>query len=161
MAVKSSSSRMRTWLSAASTIALALTPYLATSSLGSEPLFTPMRMGTPRSAARRTTSATFSREPILPGLMRKPSMPASRAARASLWSKWMSATRGTAATLFNAGMASASAWFITEKRMISQPAFSNWAICRAAASTFAVGTQSMLWMDMGASPPMASLPRRI
>jgi len=64
------------WDKAASTIASELKPYLARSSLGKEPLFTPILMGTPRSFADFATASTLSLEPIFPGFILRPSTPA-------------------------------------------------------------------------------------
>ena len=62
--------------------------------LGSEPEFTPMRIGVPAARAFSTTSPTFSWPPMLPGLMRMQCAPASIALSASVWLKWMSAITG-------------------------------------------------------------------
>ena len=142
-------------------MASALTPYLATISLGREPLFTPMRMGTPLSEAAFTTASTLAREPMLPGLMRSPEIPASRACKASLWSKWMSATRGTLAFSAKTGIARISSAPVTAKRMIWQPACSKEAVWARAASKSRVGTLSMLWIETGAPPPIWTLPKCI
>jgi hypothetical protein len=72
------------WRSALSTIPSAVgQPCLSTMSCSSEPALTPMRMGTIRSRAARTTSRTRSRAPMLPGLSRMAWIPASSAFRAS------------------------------------------------------------------------------
>ena len=61
----------------------------------SEPALTPMRMGTPRSLASAATCLISASLRRLPGLSRRPCTPASRAARAISWWKWMSAMIGT------------------------------------------------------------------
>jgi hypothetical protein len=54
-----------------------------------------MRMGTPRSFASEATVLISASLRRLPGLSRRPWTPASSAANAILWWKWMSATIGT------------------------------------------------------------------
>jgi hypothetical protein len=67
---------MRMWLSADSTIASGQgSPYFSKSSRSSEPALTPIRIEQPWSLAARTTSATRSFEPMLPGLMRRQAAP--------------------------------------------------------------------------------------
>ena len=61
---------------------------------GSEPEFTPTRIGVPSSLAFAMTSATFSGPPMLPGFSRTQGAPASSALSASVWLKWMSAMIG-------------------------------------------------------------------
>ena len=61
----------------------------------SEPAFTPMRIGSPRSFASLATSLMCSGLRMLPGFRRSACTPASIAASASLYWKWMSATIGT------------------------------------------------------------------
>ncbi len=55
--------------------------------LGSEPELTPIRIGTFALVARSATSATFSGPPMLPGLSRMQSAPASIAFSARVWLK--------------------------------------------------------------------------
>ena len=54
-----------------------------------------MRIGSPRSFASRATVRMWSALRMLPGLSLKPATPASMAASASLYWKWMSAMSGT------------------------------------------------------------------
>src|SRR5208282_2299955 len=54
-----------------------------------------MRMGTPRSRASPATNLISDSLRRLPGLSRRPSTPASSAASAISWWKWMSAMIGT------------------------------------------------------------------
>ena len=80
-----SSSIILTLSSALSTIPSAVTPpYFSRRFFSSEPLLTPTRMGIFLSFATFTTAATFSRDPMLPGLMRILSAPFSMAAIAIL-----------------------------------------------------------------------------
>ncbi len=58
-------------------------PYAFRIRLESEPVLTPMRMGTFLSPAAFTTAFTLSALPMLPGLMRSPSTPCLSASRAS------------------------------------------------------------------------------
>ncbi len=51
-------------------------PYFSSSSFSREPPLTPMRIGTLRAAQALTTSSTFQRAPMLPGLRRSPATPA-------------------------------------------------------------------------------------
>ena len=80
------SSRMRTSHRAASTMRChfggGVSPSARGGSGGRLPSFTPTRMGTPRSWARRTTVRTFSASRMLPGLRRRPWTPALSAASA-------------------------------------------------------------------------------
>ena len=123
---KSRSSSRRTCRRALSTMAAAVAPPArARMSFSSDPELTPIRMGTPLSPAARTTSRTFSGEPMLPGLRRRPSTPASSAARARRWSKWMSAMSGTRARFRISRRAAAAARSGTARRTISAPAFSR------------------------------------
>ena len=50
-------------------------PYFSKRSRSREPAFTPMRMEQPWSRAALTTSPTRSREPMLPGLIRRQAAP--------------------------------------------------------------------------------------
>src|SRR5574341_480945 len=69
------------WRSALSTIPSAVgQPWRARISFSSEPALTPIRTGTLRAAAARTTWRTRSRAPMFPGLSRIPWIPASSAA---------------------------------------------------------------------------------
>ena len=85
MSVKSNFSSSETWYRALSTRASGVgEPYFARMCFSKEPELTPMRMGM---FFRRQASATaFTRlsSPMLPGLMRILSMPATTASRASL-----------------------------------------------------------------------------
>ena len=90
--------------------------------LGSEPEFTPMRIGVPAAFARATTSATLSGPPMLPGFRRMQCAPASIAFSASVWLKWMSAMTGIGdctTIVFSASMSSSRG---TATRTMSAPA---------------------------------------
>ncbi len=89
---------------------------------GREPEFTPIRMGVPRLLASSATSATLSRPPMLPGLSRMQSAPASIALRASVWLKWMSAMTGIGDFLTITFRASMSLSRGTATRTMSAPA---------------------------------------
>jgi hypothetical protein len=133
-------------------------PCFLSSSRSTEPLFTPMRMGTPAARAACTTRSTLSGPPMLPGLIRRPLMPASTACTARRESKWMSAMRGTAASaqiLFSATDASRSS---TATRTISQPARARASIWARVASASRVSVLVMDWTRTGLSPPMPTPP---
>ena len=69
------------WRSADSTSASALgSPCFSWMSASSEPALTPTRIGMRWARAQATTSAIFFSPPMLPGLMRRQSAPASAAA---------------------------------------------------------------------------------
>ena len=86
-------------------------PYLASSRLSSDPAFTPIRIGTPASAAALAISPTLSSKALmLPGLTRTAAQPASIAANTYLGWKWMSAMTGIWDFFAIAGNASASSW---------------------------------------------------
>ena len=85
MSVKSRSSRILIWRRADSTIASGVAvPYFCNRSFSSDPPLTPIRIGTFRAWAARTTSTMRSCFPMLPGFKRNLSMPASSASSASL-----------------------------------------------------------------------------
>ena len=102
--------------------------------LGSEPEFTPMRIGTPAALARSATSATFSGPPMLPGFRRTQWAPASMALSASVWLKWMSAMIGIGLTLTSRPRASTSFSRGTAQRTTSAPASAIAWICFSVAS---------------------------
>ena len=95
---------------------------------GSEPEFAPIRIGIPFAFAARTTSATLSGPPMLPGLIRTAATPCSIALSARLALKWMSAMIGTGERRTILPSASASSVFGTATRTISQPALTSSAI---------------------------------
>ena len=71
------------WPKAESTMAWGVTPpYLARMGFSREPPLTPMRMGMFLRAQARATAFTRSAPPMLPGLMRTVSAPASTHSRA-------------------------------------------------------------------------------
>ena len=89
---------------------------------GSDPEFTPMRIGVPAARARSATSATFSGPPMLPGFRRMQCAPASIAFSASVWLKWMSAMIGigdSTTIVFSASMSLSRG---TATRTMSAPA---------------------------------------
>ena len=136
-------------------------PYFASSSGSSDPAFTPMRIGTPRSLASRAISRTLSWYLMFPGLIRRPWMPASSAAIAYFHWKWMSATTGTVDFAAIATSASASSQCGTATRTMSTPAATSEAICCSVALMSAVFVVVIDWIDTGASPPIATPPRSI
>ena len=97
-------------------------PYFLYSRGSSEPALTPMRTGIPRSLHSRATSLISSGLRRLPGLSRRQSTPASRAARAiSTW-KWMSATIGTGLRGTIRARPSAASRSLQVQRTMSAPA---------------------------------------
>ena len=166
MSKKSSSSRMRASFNADSTRASGVgAPYFSSRSFSRDPAFTPIRIGTPRSFASRAISRTLSWYLMLPGLMRRPWMPASSAAIAYFHWKWMSATTGTVDLAAMAVSASASSQCGTATRTMSTPAATSEAICCRVALMSAVFVVVIDWTLMGASPPIGTvadpdLPRR-
>src|SRR5690348_14577585 len=97
-----------------------------------------MRIGIAFAFAARTTSATLSGPPMLPGLMRTAATPCSIAFSARLALKWMSAMIGTGEKRTILLSASASSVFGTATRTISQPALTSSAICAVVAGTSCV-----------------------
>src|SRR5437868_370292 len=89
---KSRLSSSRTSSSAASTSASAWSRCASSvRCFGSEPELAPIRIGIPAAFAARTTCATLSEPPMLPGLMRTAATPWSIAFSARLALKWMPA----------------------------------------------------------------------
>src|SRR4051812_207199 len=136
-------------------------PYFSSSSFSSDPALTPIRIGTPRAFASRAISRTLSWYLMLPGLIRRPWMPASSAAIAYFHWKWMSATTGIVACSAICRSASASSQCGTATRTISQPVATSAAICWSVALTSAVFVVVIDWTDTGASPPTSTEPTRI
>ena len=81
-----------------------------------------MRMGRPRSLASRATALMCSGLRMLPGLSRRPATPASIAASASLYWKWMSAISGTGERGTICANPSAAGSSLHVQRTMSQPA---------------------------------------
>lgn len=80
---------------------------------------TPIRIGTPWSAAARAISPTLSSNFLmLPGLTRTAAQPASIAAKTYFGWKWMSAITGICDFFAMIGSASASSWEGTATRTI-------------------------------------------
>src|SRR5690242_18467942 len=162
MSKKSSSSRIRASFSADSTRASGVgEPYFSRRSFSKEPAFTPMRMGTARDFASRAINRTLSWYLMLPGLIRSPWMPASRAAMAYFHWKWMSAITGTVDFAAMAVRASASSQCGTATRTMSTPAATSDAICWRVALTSAVLVVVIDWTRIGASPPTVTGPTEI
>ena len=86
------------------------------------PAFTPMRIGSPRSLASRATSLMCSPLRMLPGFSRSACTPASIAASARRYWKWMSAMIGTGdrGTIWASPSAASSS--LQVQRTMSQPA---------------------------------------
>ena len=130
---KSSSSRIRASFSADSTSASGVgAPYRASRSFSSEPAFTPIRIGTPRAFASRAITRTLSWYLMLPGLIRRPWIPASSAAIAYFHWKWMSAITGTVDLAAIASSAFASSQCGTATRTMSTPVATSEAIAAAS-----------------------------
>ena len=129
--------------------------------MGSEPELTPIRIGTPASVARRATSATLSRPPMLPGLRRMQCAPASIAFSASVWLKWMSAITGTGERFTIVSSATASLSRGTATRTSSQPASAMRPIWASVASTSLVSVLVIDWTTTGAPPPIGTPPTQI
>ena len=117
-----------------------------------------MRIGIPLAWAARTTCATLSEPPMLPGLIRTAATPASIALRARLALKWMSAITGTGEKRTMRPSASASSFFGTATRTISQPAEASAAIWAVVASTSCVFVRVIDWTTTGAPPPIWTPP---
>src|SRR5690606_37055847 len=134
-------------------------PYLASRRGSSEPALTPIRIGTPASAAALAISATLSSNFLmLPGLTRTAAQPASIAAKTYFGWKWMSAITGIGDLRAISGRAAASSADGTATRTIWQPAAVSSAICCKVALTSAVGVVVMDCTEMGASPPTGTSP---
>src|SRR4051794_3461463 len=112
----------------------------------------------PFAFAARTTSATLSAPPMLPGLMRTAATPWSIAFSARLALKWMSAMIGTGENRTIFPSASASSVFGTATRTISHPADASSAICAVVAGTSCVFVVVIDWTTTGAPPPIATPP---
>ncbi len=150
---------MRASFSADSTSASGVgLPYFSSRSFSSEPAFTPMRIGTPRALASRAIRRTLSWYLMLPGLIRRPWMPASSAAMAYFHWKWMSATTGTVDFAAMAVSASASSQCGTATRTMSTPVATSDAICCSVALMSDVFVVVMDWTLMGAPPPIGTPP---
>src|SRR4051794_21763426 len=129
--------------------------------LGSEPEFTPMRMGTPASLALAATSATLSGPPMLPGLSRMQWAPASIDLRARVWLKWMSAITGIGDCSTIVLRASTSLSRGTAQRTRSPPASAIAWIWRIVASRSAVSVLVIDCTATGAPPPIGTSPTMI
>src|SRR5205814_4233479 len=128
----------------------------------SEPALTPIRIGTPASAAARAISPTLSSNlRMLPGLTRTHAHPASIAANTYLGWKWMSAITGICDLRAICGSASASSWDGTATRTIWQPAAVSSAICCSVALTSEVSVVVIDCTEIGAPPPTGTLPTMI
>ena len=97
-------------------------PYFLYRSGCSDPALTPMRMGTPRSRASAATCLISASLRRLPGFRRSPCTPASSAASAISWWKWMSATIGTGERGTMCARPSAAASSLQVQRTMSAPA---------------------------------------
>ena len=154
-----SSSSNRTCRSALSTSASAVAePYLASTSRSREPPFTPTRIGTPFSFAARATACTWTRPPMLPGLRRKASAPASIAATAHLWSKCTSATNGTGLRRRTSPRTRAASRSGTVSRTRSAPASAQRRTCVTKASASCGSAVAIVCTETGAPPPRGSEP---
>ena len=159
MSKKSSSSRIRASFSALSTSASGVgAPYFSSRSFSSEPAFTPMRIGTPRSFASRAISRTLSWYLMLPGidpqaLDARPRAPPSRTSTGSGCRRrpapWTSRrSRRAPRRPPSAG---------TATRTMSTPAATSDAICCSVALMSAVFVVVIDWIETGASPPIGDV----
>ena len=129
--------------------------------LGSEPEFTPMRIGVPASFAAAATSATLSGPPMLPGFRRMQCAPAAIALSASVWLKWMSAMTGIGdctTIVFSASMSRSRG---TATRTMSAPASATLRICSIVAERLAVSVFVIVCTTTGAPPPIGTPPTMI
>src|SRR5438874_12734714 len=115
----------------------------------------------PAAFAARTTSATLSGPPMLPGLIRTAATPASIAFNARLALKWISAITGIGDSRTIRFSASASSVFGTAQRTTSQPALASAAIWAVVASTSCVFVSVMDCTTTGAPPPISTPPTLI
>src|SRR5690349_22362201 len=115
----------------------------------------------PACCAARTTWATLSEPPMLPGLIRTAATPCSIAFSARLALKWISAITGIGERRTIRPSASASSVFGTATRTISQPADASAAICDVVASTSCVLVSVMDCTTTGAPPPIFTPPTLI
>ncbi len=86
------------------------------------PALTPIRIGKPRSPASCATALIWSGLRMLPGFRRSPCTPASIAASARRYWKWMSAMIGTGERGTICASPSAAASSLQVQRTMSQPA---------------------------------------
>src|SRR4051794_24545731 len=98
---------------------------------------------------------------MLPGLRRTQWAPASRAFRARVWLKWMSAMIGIGDSLTIRLRTSASFSRGTAQRIRSAPASADARIWRMVASKSAVSVFVMVWTATGAPPPIGTPPTHI
>ena len=98
---------------------------------------------------------------MLPGFIRRPWTPPSRAAMAYFHWKWMSAITGMVACSAIALSACASSQCGTATRTISQPVATSAAICWSVALTSEVLVVVIDWTRTGASPPTSTQPTLI
>src|ERR671930_773121 len=117
-----------------------------------------MRIGIPAAFAARTTCATLSEPPMLPGLMRTAATPCSIAFSARLALKWISAITGIGEKRTIRLRASASSVFGTATRTTSQPVDASRAICAVVPSTSCVFVSVIDWTTTGAPPPILTPP---
>src|SRR5690606_35427580 len=137
-------------------------PYFCSNRGSREPALTPMRIGTPASAAALAISPTLSSNFLmLPGLTRTAAHPASMAAKTYFGWKWMSAITGICDFVAIAGSASASSALGQATRTMSQPAAVSSAICCSVALMSVVGVVVIDCTVTGASPPTSTLPTLI
>src|ERR1700688_4606296 len=117
-----------------------------------------MRMGTPRSRASAATCLISASLRKLPGLRRSPWTPASKAASAISWWRWMSAMIGTGerGTMWASPSAAASSLHV--HRTMSAPADASAYIWARVPSTSAVFVIVIDWTEIGAPPPTATFP---
>ena len=97
-------------------------PCLAYRSGSSDPPFTPMRMGMPRSRHASATALMWAGLRMLPGLSRRQCTPASIASSARRYWWWMSATIGTGERGTIWASASAASTSLQVQRTMSAPA---------------------------------------
>src|SRR5438552_1233143 len=115
----------------------------------------------PAAFAARTTSATLSGPPMLPGLIRTAATPASIAFTAREALKWMSAITGIALPATIVRSAATSGRPGTATRTISQPASTRRPICASVASASCVLVVVIDWTTTGAPAPIGTPPTEI
>ena len=123
-----------------------------------EPPLAPMRMTAPVSFAAAMTSARPADPLILPGFILIARQPAFSAARASRWSKWMSAMSGRALFLISSAKEAASRSSGSAALASSQPAAASSSVSAAQPSISVRRVFSMLSTRTGAPPPILRPP---
>ena len=147
--------RIFTCSSTAKASAADLSPFVCSScALLMEPPFAPMRITAPKLWASFITSSVPFLSLIFPGLMRIDGQPASNAAIASLWLKWISAMIGTGDIELSNFILSAKARSGSDTLTSSHPSFARAAHSKAHSSKLESGVFIMLSTRTGELPPI-------